>query len=949
MTDWFKKLLVLMVIVMLTLPLMAGKKNSVAPDPYYKEAAIFKPTPNSRSKVGLEVRHFGPVGLGLEVGGPDFTMIRIVKVYEGSPAAATGKLEAGQFIESINGKVLIDRDPRIVLGDLISETEAKDGKMKLKIKGEGEVVVQLEVMGDYSDTWPENCAKSDKIVRKMANLLKKQDEPHWGSILFLLSTGEEKDLEVVKRWMKSPQAQENNWGRGTEGIALCEYYLRTGDKSILSHIKKEVEILKRNMWNGSWNARGGPARYSYGVLNAAGVHCTTFLVMARVCGVEVDPYTLKTALRKFYRYVGHGNVPYGDHQPEGGFRDNGKTSGLAMTMAAAALLSPEGESSAYARARDISASKSFYATNWFRAAHTGGGIGEIWHHMAMNMIKEKREKQFRSYFDTRRWLMELSRRPDGSIGVGGQVYLRGNTTYDVSASEGKMSHGTLLGLTYTLHRKELQMFGAPPSVHAVKDAELKSLPWGNRRDKIFLDDDPIPGSSLTKKDVLEESVEKNSSLPFMKAMTVASVSDETLMRGLHHPEFGLRVATIKVLCEKDRSDLVVPLLKSKDARLRHVGLLALSGPFKGKPIKTKTPEMYKLLEKILMDEGESWWVTQEALKALSVSGTPGMVKRMADRIIELAQMDDPYIKFNATEALMTIAHEPEFYQKTIPVIVHNGLKSENHLQGIEIAKKASPEIKKFYYGTLRSAFDEIPEPLRYPGGAISSDGSDVLRSFVAKVMDVLPGGLGPILMRPKKTSLYLMSGKERDLYTFNGKFRNQKERVSVWQLCIRDLMKNHLSSSFEGSIEAWASTKKGKQFLRKKSSKVTYGLNLQSDGKVRVMGFLNRTMGEYVWSDNMLIGQYANEALRMEFLTVADRDFLIVEKFPSISEEAPLSNENKRDKRSLGAKGLWAPDYNVFIRVHDDLFQDIQKSAKDKKKERKAKQRNEPKEMRSSH
>ena len=36
------------------------------------------------------------------------------------------------------------------------------------------------------------------------------------------------------------------------------------------------------------------------------------------CGVNVDQKTLLGALRYWYRFTGHGTVPYGDHRPEGG-------------------------------------------------------------------------------------------------------------------------------------------------------------------------------------------------------------------------------------------------------------------------------------------------------------------------------------------------------------------------------------------------------------------------------------------------------------------------------------------------------------------------------------------------------------------------------------------------------------------------------------------------------
>lgn len=54
--------------------------------------------------------------------------------------------------------------------------------------------MNIPVMGSYSATWPLNCPKSDKIVRNLADLLAKQENPGWGAARFLLSMGAEKDL-----------------------------------------------------------------------------------------------------------------------------------------------------------------------------------------------------------------------------------------------------------------------------------------------------------------------------------------------------------------------------------------------------------------------------------------------------------------------------------------------------------------------------------------------------------------------------------------------------------------------------------------------------------------------------------------------------------------------------------------------------------------------------------
>ena len=235
-------------------------KCAAESDGYYTEAPIFNPYPQPDSKKPWNVKNLGPVGIGIDLKAPGFTMV-VSNVEEGSPADKTGKFKKGQIIESINGQVLKDRDPRIILGDIITEAEATDGKVSFQIKGEREVAVEIPVMGSYSETWPLNCPKSDKIVRQLADLHANLEKPSWGSVLFMLSTGEEKDLDVVKRWMKDYEVgEEMHWYIGFSGPGICEYYLRTGDESVLPKIKKMADILKKNIYNGGWSGRGAPAK-----------------------------------------------------------------------------------------------------------------------------------------------------------------------------------------------------------------------------------------------------------------------------------------------------------------------------------------------------------------------------------------------------------------------------------------------------------------------------------------------------------------------------------------------------------------------------------------------------------------------------------------------------------------------------------------------------------------
>ncbi|MCH7228671.1 DUF6288 domain-containing protein [Haloferula sp. A504] len=872
----------------------AGAQNE---ESYYSDNVsmrTFNPYPNDvgRGNRPWLVRNFGPVGIGINLVRPGMTM-QIHNVEEGSPAAATGKLKKGQIIESINGTVLKDIDPRIILGDIITEAEATDGKVVLKIKDEGSVTVPIPVMGRYSETWPLNCPKSDKIVRGLADLLAKEEKPQWGSVIFLLSTGEEKDLEVVRGWMKGIETIGGmNWEKGYKGWGLCEYYLRTGDQSVLPVIKRMTEELKQHMYSGGWSGRGAPAAFTYstgtGQVHASGVHCMTFLLLAKLCGVEVDEYMFDEAFRQFYRFAGHGNVAYGNTLPEGGFRDNGKTSGLALGLGAAAMISAEGEDSVFAKARDNSAMKAFYATNWFHAAHTGGGMGEIWHHTAMNQMREKRPVQYRSYFDTRRWVMELSRRHDGSIGIAGM-----DDRYDRSATEasGNRAWGTYFALTYTLPRKHLQLFGAPRSKWA-KSMPLRR-PWGNAADDAFHSIEPIPGGPLTMDDLLNEKVGTDCSVGVITRLGAAEVSDELLLKYIHHPEYGLRTIAMDQVVRRGKAHMILPLLKSKDPRLRHAGLLAITGMFKGRPLPDDqvTPEMFAEVSKMVNDPDEAWWVAFYAIQALA-RADKDFIAQHRDRLLEFLQgYKSPYLETEAVCTLAKIATEPEHYKIVLPAILEKTtafrVDSASWRSSSAIAnalKGASPEVKKFAEPLAEVAYQSIPSVLTEPNtGAIMNRGAKTVRSRIGDILRTVPGGEEFVRQIPKTTLESYISGKDSDKYAYSGEFTPNDKLVGTWAWAVWPNPKK--PSEIDTCIENFVKSHKGNPPAKIEKPKDL--LVLKDGGKVERSGFFRG----YFWSGNWLIGVNDDQALKMGVRTIAGRDFLIVEKggfnaVPKTEEEA---------------------------------------------------------------
>ncbi|MBI1338352.1 MAG: hypothetical protein GC164_15525 [Phycisphaera sp.] len=663
-----------LLIVALTIA-TAARVGHAQVDGYYVERPQFHyyPDPNlPRQDIG----RLGPIGLALELRKPNFTMY-IKSVEEGSPAASTGKLRPMQIITSINGEVLKDIDPRVQLGNMITKIEATDGVVRLMIKDEPDaqaypVEFNIPVMGAYSATWPMNCAKSDRIVREMADWLRKQENWGWGAALFMLSTGEQKDLdEVGKRYHArygegfDQTHMGHTWSIGYTGIAHCEYYLRTGDKVVLPAIKAMCNELRDTMYNGSWMGSGG-VNYKYmggGHLNAAGVHANTFMLLAKECGVDVDQRTFEEGFRHIFRYAGRGIVAYGDQLPETGMTDNGKVAKLAFTMAAAANLSPKGEDSIYAKARDICATKSFYTTSWLFHGHTGGGIGELWRGPAMGLVKDKRPEAYRTFMDERRWMYELARTHEGTFGwADGQ-----NVSY-TRINSGSHPNGNYIPLIYTLPRKKLRIFGAPATKYS-QTYELPDRPWGTAADDVFYSMTPgeyAPGKRL---DLSLERLKIHASMPIFQMLGRPDVTDEELLAYAYHIDHGIRAAAAGEMAKRGRADLILQLLKSDDPRARRAGLQGLTGHGKNGalPVELRTDEMFELAGTMITDPEESWWVVEAALRVLAM-GRPDQITPHVDRLAYWLGHEEWWLYAAAVRAIVPIATDIRYSKRFFPII-----------------------------------------------------------------------------------------------------------------------------------------------------------------------------------------------------------------------------------------------------------------------------------------
>ena len=365
----------------LTIALMAacspaGAAETASPafeSTYYKDWPLFS-TYAKETERTQPIEHFGPVGIGIELLLPPFQM-KLSRIDKGSPAEATGKLKVGQMIESINGQTLKDIDPRIILGGIITKAEATDGIVKFMVKEKPdakaeEVVVKIPVLGAYSKTWPLNCPKSDKIVRGQADFLARSANMPTALKASVCSSC---SRPARRRTSMSPAAGSRKWWRNTRtsnkietipvvcrlwrhrALRILPAHRRCLDHSPhrdecrlppAQHVQRRLEPKGRSEFR-LWPPERGRRPVHDLPAPGAGVRCEGGRIHAADCIEALLP--LRRSRQRGLRRCPARNRLRGQRQDRQARVPDGGGGGLT----------PEGEKSVYAKARDISAVKRF--------------------------------------------------------------------------------------------------------------------------------------------------------------------------------------------------------------------------------------------------------------------------------------------------------------------------------------------------------------------------------------------------------------------------------------------------------------------------------------------------------------------------------------------------------------------------------------------------------------
>lgn len=612
-------------------------------------AKIFVMNPDAQSKSAYPAFSVGVTGLKLTL--EKGLLVTVSDMIAGSPAA--GKFTKGQVVVGVNGRSFAGagNDPLVMLGEAVGEAEAKDGKVVFELKGGTKITVTIPVLGAYSETWPLKCQKSAKIIQQTRATILSSALLSGGSIqsmlagLFLLSTGEEQDLAAVKPMImriagKPTTGGDSNWPRGYQGILLAEYYLRTGDKTVLPGLKSLADGCAESQYTGGW-AHGGLAKEQNmgyvqgGLMNPAGAPILTALILAKECGVEVKEPMFTEALHLFYRFAGHHSVPYGDHRPEAWMSCNGKNGMLACGL----QLLPNDP---YQSAGQYLATDMADSYRWVRAGHTGGGFDVIWRSMAAHLVPADKTNHYRTHMKRLAWYYDLSRQPGGGFSMVGEERYSG------------LEWGTGgMGLAYTAPLRKLRILGLSPTTYS-QPVKVPVRPWGNANDDLFPRTANCEGYGADDLEPHElfEAIEKG--------------DKKVCARALLNYNSVIRIEAAKKLAELQAVDELAKALGHPDPRVRRAACEGISndnGFFRGMEGRCKsafTPEQVSArflpgLAKILKNPQSALWEVDGALYAMS-KAKPEDVRKNLTLITPWLKHEEWYLHESAFWALVGLGH-----------------------------------------------------------------------------------------------------------------------------------------------------------------------------------------------------------------------------------------------------------------------------------------------------
>lgn len=624
--------------------------------------------PAQASTVGKDrvypVFQYGVTGAWLKI--EPGRIVKVERVETGTPAA--GQLKSGDLITSVNTIPVDSEDPRVILGQALKLAEGSNGILRVGIKRErrsGAVTVRVPKLGSYSDTWPIDCPKSLRIIRAHArHLVGGQTPEGWFDArqkssltevmgaLFLLSLDDPEYAKNNARFAKALSESVlrgpagSTWHLGYHVIYLSEYYLKTGDRSVLPAIEAACKKAAEHQQAGAWGHSMAPVNMGYvqsGLMNNAGVTMFLGLALARECGVNVSEEAFQRSLVFFYRMAGRGSIPYGDHRAELYLDTNGRNAAIACAFS----LLDEQPFNAASQHLAMMVADSYSVSE---LGHTGGGFNILWRGVALSHLPEgpRYERMRQRHMEQLSWYYDMCRLPGGGFSMLPSPPDKTRYTGEI--------WGRGLGLTYTAPMKTLRITGAPRTNFSAKTPKLDDLElerWANERDLIFISTDHAEGYGRDTH--APHEIKAN-----LKGDKRAAA--EYYAKMLRHYNPALRIEASRRLGQAktgDAYDVILEALKDNDPRVRRAGCDAISNyaSFRTFPDGHKIPRQIVSdmfvphIEGILNDPDAALWEIDGALWALGMA-MPDDIRRNRKTINRYAKHEEWYLRESAYWALV---------------------------------------------------------------------------------------------------------------------------------------------------------------------------------------------------------------------------------------------------------------------------------------------------------
>jgi len=449
--------------------------------------------------------NLGITGLRAQLVADQPKALLIKYVFPDSPAA--GRIEVGDLIVGAGGQLFRQphrngygekffgaHGPIAELAQVLEACQSEVGKGKLTLtlqRGDQTKEVILDVgekYGTFAATYPDSCAKSDRILSQLLPYLvnHQREDGSFGdpvdntfAPLALLASGEAKYRSAVERNVRyhsrECRAKQNryglvNWTYMSAAIVMSEYYLATEEKWVLPDLQHLHDRLASNQYlhmsqinpkakeshpdsfpKGPKDSHGGwghnPGFEGYGpIAMLTGQGALAYSLMHR-CGIRIDREKHDAAYAFLQKGTGpNGYVWYGDQigGPPDGWADMGRTGASGIANFLSPYVEPIYQERALSHARVIGRHPQS-----FPDTHGSPLMGMGYTALAANTDPDS----FRKLMDANRWWFTMAHCTDGSF------YYQPNRDNAGYGSDSRMTASSVVAFIFTIPKQSLVITG----------------------------------------------------------------------------------------------------------------------------------------------------------------------------------------------------------------------------------------------------------------------------------------------------------------------------------------------------------------------------------------------------------------------------------------------------------------------------------------------------------